>query len=464
MASLAHTYALYEALLQNKQLNPEQLQECVQRALVLTREPHVNVLNCYQQLKQLPADKSPVAIALFAVLLLAWSCQQRQTSTAYRQLLLTQCLLSHLPCSPAPHYKTSQLIRCAQHLTQALWQGLPLAQIFSRFSRYPLLQQGMEILAQVMLPFLQEQAEPIVKKLRPFPRKLLIAIRDWPENDILLPKIITALEQQEQLQQRIRVQATAFTEQHRLLSVKQALLLLGPEASRELMLITHFEAHLTYVYMPLRQDFLERRRLLAFSLKKLAERLEIVLPCHADLLSYLLVIDAWYHPELSQQLYWCYPSAQNSAHMQASPPTTLRSNSKDQQQKLPDTLAHWQPIQQPFKPLRALKLIDYWQLPPILEALLTAATSDPTKVPTKAQPQKPDANNKLTLLLRLALLTSCLLLQEGDLTVEQPTASWQKAITQLLPPLDITWQDFQQLQHQLVQHLHPYCPYEPLPL
>src|SRR5690554_142813 len=425
MASLLLTHRLIQDLLAHEKIAREDLADVVDAVITLAREPSITLLGMIHELQQRSTTtQGPLPEATLELMLVAWSANYRYVSKRYLQLLLSQSVMSR---AHALHNQgkrpLSQIIRCAQVVADEAWQGKELRTIFAKLSRYRNVAQGMDLLAEVL--WYQEQflEANTHHKLRPLPRKLLHAIRGWPYNDDLLPKVVQALEKQALLQQRIREQATELTEQHRLISVKQALLLLGPEASRELILITHFEAHLTHPYIPLRQELLHRRALLSQCLQLLCDHVAISLPCHADLLCYLWLYDCWYHPELSTQLRWNYQSSD----------------------RLPDTLAMWQPLKQKLLPQRALKLVDYWQLPATLIPLLRMHNS---------------LTNRLLVCARLAHIATDLISNHGAALPE--TGSEQ--IYPLLNAVGMSWHDFHDIQLRAAYKLQAQCPVEPIPL
>lgn len=426
MASFLLAHQLVQGLLTREKISASDLTQVISTISCLAREPDYTLLGCINEIQQRGANTQGILpAATFELLLIAWAAHYRYLSKRYTQLLLSQSIMNRARSLQQQDKRPlSQLIRCAQVIADDAWQGKDLRSIFTRLVRYRNVAQGVELLAEVL--WYQEQfaaANTHQTKLRPLPRKLLHAIRGWPYNDELLPRVVEALEKQTLLQQRLREQATELTKQRRLLSVKQALLLLGPEASRELILITHFEAHLTHPYIPLRQALLHRRALLAQCLLLLCDQVKVSLPCHVDLLCYLWIYDCWYHPELSTQLRWKYQ-------------TSLIA---------PEAITTWQPLQQQLEPVRALKLVDYWQLPSSLVPLLRMHSS---------------LTNPALVCARLAHIATELISHHGT---ELPKA-WESQVEPLLKAVHLSWADFLHIQQHASHTLNAQCPLEIIPL
>lgn len=426
MASLLLTHRLVQDHLVLENISQSQLAEVIHSITALAIKPSVTLYSAIEELKKrTESTQGVLPAATLELLLIAWAANYRSLSKRYKQQLLSQSFINRAKSlRQQDKLPLSQITRCARLIADDTWQGKPLANVFARLSRYRNVLFGMEIHAEVLLQqvqFAKNNTQQI--KVRPLPRKLLQAIRHWPLNDEVFPKVVSALEQQPFLKLRIQEQATERTQQRRLLSVKQALLLLGPEASRELLLITHFEAHLTHLYIPLRQELLHRRALLSQCLQLLCEHFAIHLPCHADLLSYLLVYDCWYHPNLSTQLRWGYALST----------------------KAPESTAAWQPLQRPLAPLRALKLVDYWQLPTSLVSLINKPTH---------------STDPLSICVRLAHIATALISDHG---AELPR-SWQPQVNPLLKAIGLSWSNFHQLQLRASYKVEAQCPLEAIPL
>ncbi len=425
MASLLLTHRLVQDLLEQDGFSRAELADVIDAVTTLTREPGFTLLSSIHELKQRSlSTQGSLPEATLELMLIAWAAHYRYLSKRYTNLLLSQSFMNRVhSIHSRGKQPLSQIIRCAQVIANEAWLGKDLRTIFARLIRYRNVAQGTELLAEVLWHQQQFLEASTQRAIRPLPRKLLHAIRGWPYNDELLPKVVEALEQQSLLQQRIREQATERTEQRHLLSVKQALLLLGPEASRELILITHFEAHLTHPYIPLRQELLHRRALLSQCLQLLCDRVGVTLPCHADLLCYLWLYDCWYHPELSTQARWRYQTSYT----------------------LPDTISSWQPLQQKLVPLRALKLIEYWQLSATLVPLMRMHDS---------------LTNRLLVCSRLAHIATELIYTQGTALPEP----WAKQVYTLLNALDLSWPDFHDIQLRAAYKLQAQCPVELIPL
>lgn len=419
------THELIQHLLLQEQIAREDLADVIAAINTLCHETSITLSHAISELKSLSSQsQGPLPAATVELMLITWAAHLGYFSKRYTQLLLSQSLLNraHSLQNQGKH-PLSQIIRCAQVIADNTWQGQDLHKTFFRLAHYRHIRQGMELLAEVLWHQTQFLEVGTHQKLRPLPRKLLQAIRDWPYNDALFPRVVQALERHTFLQQRICEQATKLTEQHRLLSVKQALLLLGPEASRELILITHFETHLTHPYIPLRQELLQRRALLSQCLQLLCDQIDVSLPCHADLISYLWIYDCWYQPELSTQLRWNY-----QPHKQ-----------------IPDSVDKWQTLQQNFGAHRALKLVEYWQLPATLVPLLRMHHS---------------LTNRLLVCSRLAHIATSLISDYGAVL---PPA-WSEQVASLLNAIGLSWYDFHNIQLRATYKLQAQCPLEPIPL
>ncbi|CUS49291.1 MAG: hypothetical protein HLUCCO02_04575 [Idiomarinaceae bacterium HL-53] len=415
--------ALQQFLAKHEQALP--LNELIQQVLDTANEDSLTLLACLEILRASPKEQGAMPWLTLELLLIAWSAQYRQLSKRYTLSLISQCLVSRQRSLGGKTSRPlSQIIRVSQVLGESLWEGESLGRSLGKLTRYRYLAQGLELVAQVVHYQVQFLESAPHHKLRPLPRKLLIAIRTWPENDEVFPKLVAALEQQSALSFRIREQATAQTDQHKLLSLKQALLWLGPERSRELVLVTHFETHLNWPYFPLRDALLVRRALLASFIEGLQVSLNVELPCHPDLLSYLWIYDCWYQSDWNTYITW---------------------NRKYSVHQLPLQPLDWQPVRRKARSERATKLAEYWRLPSTLKQILLLN-------------QAPD--NKRVALTELAVIMTALAFEHGG---ELPS-QWSNEIALRMNTLGITWREVRELMNYVSTTQHAYCPFEPIPL
>lgn len=285
-------------------------------------------------------------------------------ANAYRRQQLS---LMHSGNHPA---YLSQYAKACLLVARKMEQGYHPEQVIARLSRHPGYHQAAEIIARAYLnqqvieqyELAIEQAEEsasdeLLPKLKlpfaihddskPMPASLVRGLLKWPEQDSLLGKIIAMLEQQPALSEAICRYATAYTPQGKTLGLKQSLLLTGPERSRELLLLSHFESNLSRPQFPLRRGVLARRQLIAHVMHRLCEQYQVQLPCRVELLSWLVVYDAWRHPSWTGQRQW-------------------RRNG----QIKPWQLGRWLHTSKPYSHRVAARLCQYWQLDKKLLKLL----------------------------------------------------------------------------------------------
>jgi len=425
VSALLNTHTRIQQTLENAQITRQQLADIVADVEQLALHAPCTLAAALLELKQLPQTQRGVCpAATLELLLLAWSIHFRHVSKRYAQLLLSQSLISRMhSVQGEPKFPRSQLIRCARVVADDAWQGKALANSFARLVRYRNIEAGVQVMAESLWyqnQFLESYTD---HKIRPLPHKLLHAIRSWPYNDSLFEKVLTALAAQPLLSRNVRDHATLQTEQKRRLSLKESLLLLGPEQSREVILITHFATHLTWPFIPLRAELLARRTTLAFLTKALAEHCQLALPCDADLLSYLWIYDAWFHADLSIQQHWQYQA----------------------QQSVPESVSRWQPCKTLMNHQRALKLAEYWQLPAATIPLLKMHVHE---------------NNRTLVCARIAHIATAVL-HEYALSI--PTA-WQPRLTALCRAIQLPETQLYALLEQAAQALNIECPYQLLPL
>ena len=346
-------------------------------------------------------------------------------SKRYTLSLLSQVILSRYKGASGDFRRPpSQIVRVAQVTVESLWNGSSLGRALAKLTRYKNLSEGLELVSQLVHYQLQFLESAPIKSVKPLPRKLLVAIRNWPENDEVFPKVIQALESHPSLSDRLREQATAQTEQTHLLGLKQSLLWLGPERSRELILVSHFETHLSYPYFPLREPLLVLRTFLSRVLESLLELVNVDMPCHPDLLSYLWVYDCWYHPNWTTQVHW--------------KPLPKKSNARVKP-------TDWQTM--PKKPNlhRAMKLAEYWRLSPRLVNFL-------------AQPEQ--SSNRLAVLCQLSAMAALIMYEKGG----DVPSDWQHTLSEYLSALGVSWTELNDVMHTSAHNYGLYCPFEPIPL
>ncbi|MCC5856267.1 MAG: hypothetical protein JJU10_11415 [Idiomarina sp.] len=425
MDSVLGAHVSLQTLLSKSVLQVSDANSAAQAFMTLADDPELTVALLFNQLKALPREQQGIAPAQsLELLLLAMCLRLRGFSKRYGVKLLVQSTLTrHQRLQGQKQHSPSQLIRCTNLIADSLFEGKPLFRIFARLARYPSLTQGTEIAAELLLKQQETHENPAGQRVRPLPGKLLAAIGAWPQQDELLPKVVTALESQPLLSHHLCEHATAITGQRHALTVKQALLLLGPLRSRELILISHFETQLTAPYFPLRKQLLLRRQLVARILERLCDETGVVLPAHPELLTYLWVYDCWFQPEWTTSLRWQSPASKT----------------------LPDTVKSWQRTKQPLSATRALKLTDYWGLPSALSSLVKLFDN---------------SSNRAFTCCRLAIAGGYIAYQSSS---ELPVA-WREQLDARLEVIGLPLARYLQILESEMQELHCYSPYEQIPL
>lgn len=244
------------------------------------------------------------------------------------------------------------LARCCLLIAKKNAQGSHSEQTLARLAQRPAYTACAELISRALLHQRDNQLWPKPKSANPLPAKLLRALLHWPDKPGLLERVLQILSHQPALSNTLCQQATAYTPQGRQLALKQSLLLLGPQRSRELLLLSHFESSLTQPYFPLRSALLQRRRLINQVLLQLQSTLDLELPCRIELLTYLLIYDAWRNPT------WCVA-------------TRWKENTKAPVYNL----NRWLPSARPLQGRTASRLIHYWQLPADIQPLISASSS-----------------------------------------------------------------------------------------
>lgn len=414
------------------QYQPLQAKKIIHETLLFSKLEEPTLETVILDLKQRTAStQGRHVLASLELFLIAWAIQHRLVTQSYAYRLLNQSLhfLIEPNWSSTNQAHFSQIILCARFIAKNKWQNKANSALFSTLAKYASLTEGVEIFAHLL--YLQDQPKKkhIAPKLRPLPRKLLLATLAWPSQDHIFPKVIQAIENHPLLEKQVREHATGLTEQNRLLTVKESLLLVGPKASRELILVAHFHADLTQPYFPLRDAILQKQVFLSDFIKRLTQSVQVNLPCHEALLAYLWVYDFWYHPEMAyidKQL----PFASKAAIAQQLPPVL--------------TAADWYVFIKPYQPTRALKLIRYWQLS---EALIPI-------IQPHAHKEQTSHTTILAVCSELAHLACASVFHFGG----QIPALWQGVLQEKLKHCGINHQDFVHLMHEATYHTQIYSP------
>jgi hypothetical protein len=252
------------------------------------------------------------------------------------------------------------LARCCLLAGKRNLEGSTTEQTLARLAQRPAYSACAELLARAWLHQHNEEIWSPPPPANPLPAKLLRALLHWPEQPGLLERVLHILSHQPALSNTLCQQATAYTPQGKQLALKQSLLLLGPQRSREMLLLSHFESSLTQPYFPLRSALLQRRRLLNQVLLQLQSRFSLHLPCRIELLTYLLIYEAWRNP------VWC-----TANRWQTNPAAPVFS------------LNHWLPGPRPLQGRTAGRLVQYWQLDDGIQSLLKPVTQ-PQSMPQAA--------------------------------------------------------------------------------
>ncbi|MGX5914366.1 hypothetical protein ACR0ST_06485 [Aliidiomarina sp. Khilg15.8] len=244
------------------------------------------------------------------------------------------------------------LARCCLLIAKKNAQGSSTHQTLTRLAQRPAYTDCAELISRALLHQQDPQAWPPPQSTNPLPAKLLRALLHWPDKPGLLERVLHILAHQPALSSTLCQQATAYTPQGKQLGLKQSLLLLGPQRSRELLLLSHFESSLTQPYFPLRSALLQRRRLINQVLLQLQSDIDLELPCRIELLTYLLIYDAWRNPA------WCV-----ATRWKTMPEAPVFS------------LARWLPSARPLQGRTAGRLVQYWQLHPHIQSLISSSSA-----------------------------------------------------------------------------------------
>lgn len=331
---------------------------------MLELQGHTHAIDAVCKLDFIAEDGFPIALEnlskdAFVAALFVHSAQLYPLAPKYLQAQLRELVdkgrNSHL----------NTLARCCILLSQhsKSEQDMGMLSVLARLARHSHFKQAAECIAQALvnqqylharraqLPSLQVSQRladvqswrlpfALQDDIKPVPATLMRALLKWPDNDQLFPQALKILQQQPALTNLLCRYATTYTPQGKLLELKPSLLLLGPQRSRELVLLAHFESNLSKPVFPLRTILLKRRALIQQSLQQLAQMFSVALPCRAELIAYLLVYDAWRNPR------WT---------------TAYKLSDKTQQ---PWILSSWLDGKQATTEHRvALRLCQYWRLP-----------------------------------------------------------------------------------------------------
>lgn len=271
------------------------------------------------------------------------------------------------------HAELNHLARSCQYYVRkhvhqhARQHGQSDADILARLARRKVLAKPAELIARALLNLtvldaVRQQPDPdtevtlpypLIAEQRPAQPSLLRALLHWPDNDRLFRRVLTNLTSQPALSQTLCRYATAYTPQGKLLDLKHALLLLGPQRSRELVLLAHFESSLIQPVFPLKADILQRYRLIQHVLNRLSTQFSIELPVRCELLAYLLIYDAWRSPEWVTTTRWQTDSKISICRVD-----------------------HWLKVSRPHQHRIAKRLCQYWRLPGSVAFALDMQTKD----------------------------------------------------------------------------------------
>lgn len=307
------------------------------------------------------------------------------------------------------HTVLGPLARCCLVIASRTTQGHDIEHTLARLAQRPSYAPCAELLSRALLHQQEPEQWSPSSAPNPLPAKLLRALLHWPEQPGLLDRVLHILAQQPALSQTLCQQATAYTPQGKQLALKQSLLLLGPQRSRELLLLSHFESSLTQPYFPLRRALLQRRRLMNQLLFLLQSKYDLQLPCRIELLTYLLIYDAWRNPT------WC-----TAAHWDNNPEAPVYS------------LNAWLTGARPLLPRTASRLVQYWQLD---DGILPLLNNDAAACSAQSALQ-----------LAIAATSTC---SEAQL----------ESLSPALRHYELTSADYAQLAEQAQQQIGHYCPW-----
>lgn len=268
------------------------------------------------------------------------------------------------------HHELNHLARACQYFARQRSKGHSDHEILRRMTHSPVFDNSAELIARALLnlqvlakvreqPRYKRPSEvtlpyPLFAAPRPTQPGLLRALLRWPDNDVLLQRVLAALSSQPSVSLAFRRYATNYTQQQKLLDLKASLLLLGPQRSREIVLLAHFETSLVQPGFPLKPDLMQRYQLIRHMLALLSARFDAILPVRPDLLAYLLIYDAWRAPEWLVAGAWT-PAVNFPVYR----------------------VDYWLQCERPHQHRVAKRLCDYWRLPKQLGPLLTLESDNP---------------------------------------------------------------------------------------
>lgn len=343
---------------------------------MLELQGHTYAIGAVRKQDFIAEDGFPIALEnlskdAFGAALFVHSAQLYPLAANYLQAQLKELL------GQARHSHLNTLARCCVLLSQQARSNQDMWSVLARLARHSHFKQAAEYIAQALvnqqylqikraqltplqgsqrLAELQSWQLPFALQddIKPVPATLMRALLKWPDNDQLFLQALKILQQQPALTNLLCRYATAYTPQGKQLGLKPSLLLLGPQRSRELVLLAHFASSLSKPVFPLRATLLKRRALIQHSLQQLAQRCAVALPCRAELIAYLLIYDAWRNP------HWT---------------TAYKLNDKTQQ---PWVVSSWLDGKSGTTEHRvALRLCQYWRLPKQLTLAIQRRHPDP---------------------------------------------------------------------------------------
>ncbi|MCC5879429.1 MAG: hypothetical protein JJU03_06020 [Idiomarina sp.] len=323
------------------------------------------------------ADGYPLALAglqgiEYAAALLTHSARLYPFAPAYLQAQLSEL------SGPCRRSKLNHLALSCLLLAQHQQAGKDPQQTLAVLANHPDYRHAAEFIARALINnrYLQQQRHAngllhpadaaadlyswklpfaLPNNIRPVPASLMRALLQWPDNDKLFNQALGMLQRQPALASLVCRYATAYTPQGKQLELKPSLLLLGPQRSRELVLLAHFESNLSKPVFPLRATLLKRRTLIQHALHRLAQTFAVALPGRAELIAWLVVYDAWRSPR------W-----------------TSRAQLHSDSQQPPWRVAGWLGNTSPADHRVALRLCQYWRMPQALSDALRLEHPDPS--------------------------------------------------------------------------------------
>lgn len=315
-------------------------------------------MNLYTASDGLPCNLEPLNGNAYTCALFEHAARLVPFAPAYRRQQLKQLK------NPRQPEKLNSLARTCFLIGQRRAVGKSIGETLARLYPHPAYADSVEFVCRALandlyLSQLRQQPSeedeeliavmpyPLQDEHKPIPTNLIQALVAWPDNDRLLDKAICILNRQPALTDLLCRYATAYTKQGKKLHLKPSLLLLGPERSRELVLLSHFETNLTQPKFPLREPILVRRQLINQVFHRLLALQNLTPPCRVELISHLVLYDAWHHSGWTTATAW-------------------RAISEAQ----PWQLGGWLRSARPYSNRVACKLCSYWRLPETVQNLI----------------------------------------------------------------------------------------------